>query len=130
MAAIVLYHMADYWLLENKSSYSSIECLHKKLISECSDFLLIRDIADASKHAELRSAAKIPRELSSSEQITRSPGLFESPFGEGLFSEAVIVFALMDDGGKEPIAPAIRSVKEMWENKIFSFAIYSNRKMC
>lgn len=92
-------------------------------------FLLIRDIADASKHAELQIAKNIPRELSSSEQITRSPGLFEAPFGEGVFSEAVIVFALMDDGGKKPIAPAIRSVKEMWENKIFSFAVNSSKKM-
>src|SRR5579871_1382923 len=68
LAAIVLYHMADYWFEENKSSYARLSDLHKILISECSDFLLIRDIADASKHAELKAQKEIPRELSSSEQ--------------------------------------------------------------
>jgi hypothetical protein len=119
LAAIVLYHMADYWFEENKSSYALLKDLHKILISECSDFLLIRDIADASKHAELRTAKDIPRELSSTDQITGSPGLFGAPLGEGLFAEAIIVFAVMDDGREKPIAPAIRSVQEMWEKKIF-----------
>jgi hypothetical protein len=118
IAAIVLYHVADYWFDENKKNYKKLGELHKYLIEECSDFLLIRDLADASKHAKLDVQKNIPRKLSSSDQVSRSPGLFDAPFGEGLFSEAVTVFAIMDDGDKKQVSPAIKSVQEMWE-KIF-----------
>jgi hypothetical protein len=118
LAAIVLYHMADYWYAENKSSYTDLSDLHKNLIRECPDFLLIRDIADASKHAELGTQKKIPRQLSSSEQVTSLPGLFEAPFGEGYFAEAITVFARMDNGEEKPITLAIDTVTKMWEHKI------------
>jgi hypothetical protein len=46
--------------------------------------------ADAAKPAPLELKSTPPRELSSSEQITRPPGLFETPFGTGAFKEALI----------------------------------------
>ncbi|MNS88587.1 hypothetical protein D3C72_1225670 [compost metagenome] len=118
IAAILLYHVADYWFDENNNNYNNLSELHKYLIHECPDFLLIRYLADVSKHATLNTQKNIPRKLSSSDQVSRSPGLFDAPFGVGSFSEAVTVFAIMDDGDKKKVSPAIKSVKEMW-TKIF-----------
>lgn len=116
LAAIVLYHMADYVALEGytgqdrKFMNERIDSVREELISRCPDFSLIRDIADATKHAQLAVSKKVPRELSSSTQVTSSPGLFHAPFGEGVFAEAAIVFAVLDNGTHKPLEPAIRSV--------------------
>ena len=124
LAAIVLYHMADYLALEGytvqdrKVRRERLDKLHEELISECPDFSLIGDIADASKHAQLSVPKKSVREVSSSKQIKSSPGLFQSPFGEGVFAEAAIVFAVLDNGAHKPLEPAIRSVIAMWEAKL------------
>lgn len=117
LAAIVLYHMADYLALDGytgqdrKVMDERLKSLREKLMVECPDFSLIRDIADATKHAQLSIPKKTaPRELSSSQQITSSPGLFHAPFGESVFAEAAIVFATLDNGTIKPLEPAVRSV--------------------
>lgn len=120
LAAIVLYHMSDYWALENETTVKSLKILNKELIEECPDFLLIRDVANASKHARLTSTPEPPRELSSSEQITRTPGIFGAPFNTAVFNEASIVMVTLDDGTSHPLAGAVRSVLFMWEKKLFS----------
>jgi hypothetical protein len=51
LAAIVLYHTADYWWLENKRTYTDLPSLHVALIQKCSEFRVIRDVGDASKLA-------------------------------------------------------------------------------
>lgn len=56
LAAIVFCHMADHAALEGyagKQIKRRLGKLHEELIDACSDFALIRDIADASKHARL-----------------------------------------------------------------------------
>ena len=103
LAAIVLYHMADYLAIEGYAGQDRnvmndrLENLRKELITKCPDFSLIRDVADATKHAQLSVQKKVPRKLSSARQITKSPGLFQAPSGEGVFSEAQIVFASLDN---------------------------------
>jgi len=124
IAAIVLYHMLDYWALEGyvgnerKIMDERVEKLRIELIGKCPDFLLIRDVADASKHAQLSVPKKMTRELSSSEQISRNPGIFGAPFGEGVFAEASIVIVTLDDGTSRPLAGAVQSVLSMWEDKL------------
>lgn len=110
LAAIVLYHMADYLALDGymgedrKEMDTRLNIVRGKLIAKCPDFSLIRDIADATKHAKLSAPKKAPpREVSSSQQLTRSPGIFQAPFGEGVFAEAVIVFATLNDGTVKPL---------------------------
>lgn len=121
LAALVLYHMADYLALEGytgqdrKVMNERLDRLREELIAKCPDFALIRDIADATKHAQLSIPKKTARELSSSKQIASSPGLFHAPFGEGVFAEAAIVFVTLDNGVCKPLEPAIRSVMAMWE---------------
>lgn len=124
LAAIVLYHMADYWALEGytgqdrKIMDERLDKLREELIASHPDFLLIRDIADASKHAQLSISKKIARELSSSRQLTSSTGLFHAPFGTGVFAEAAIVFAILNNGTHKPLEPSIRSIVAMWEEKL------------
>jgi len=116
LAAIVLYHMADYWRLENQATYTTLDSLRAALVAKCPDFRVIRDVADASKHAELIIPAKnISRTLSSSEQVTRPKGLFQAPFGTGVFYEASDVVFILDDGTRRPLEGAVRSVLQMWE---------------
>lgn len=111
LASIVLYHMADYCALDESSTVSD---LHVKLIARCPSFNLIRDVADASKHGRLRVQSKISRTLSDSQQLVASPGLFQVPFGCGVFAEAVEVYAVLDSGEEQRLEPAVRLVVAMW----------------
>src|SRR5580692_4893008 len=92
LAAIVLFHMADYWCWHLHNTDQKLWDTYKDLNTKCPDFAVIRDIANASKHYQLTRGT---RQLTSSEQITRPPGLFQAPFGDflppgegGSFSEA------------------------------------------
>jgi hypothetical protein len=111
LATIVLYHMFDYWYRDNAA-----ETLND-MISKCPDFAVIRDVADASKHSLLtKPSRKIRRQLSSSEQIARPPGLFEAPFGIGRFDEAThVIEVTLDDGTIRLLSDVIRSVFSMWK---------------
>ncbi|WP_086008780.1 hypothetical protein [Nitrospirillum viridazoti] len=122
LAALVLYHMADYWAAERyestvtkqdlaKKMRDELPNLRKELIKKCPDFQLIRDVADASKHAKLA----FPRILSSSDQITASQGIFAAPFGAGVFNSAAEITAELDDGTKKSLTEAVRSVLDMWD---------------
>ncbi len=129
LAAIVLNHMADYLALEGYVGHercemdSGVKAVREKLTARCPDFSLIRDIADATKHAKLSAPKKGPlRDLSSSQQITRSPDIFQAPFGEGVFAEAVIVFATLNDGTVKPLEPAIHSVMAALEEQLAGVA--------
>lgn len=117
LAAIVLYHMADYWQLENSAAFQKISSAHEHLISVCPEFLIIRDVADATKHCELGIAGKIDRVLKNADQVsaTMAPGLFEAPFGMGSFAEALQVVATLDDGRSVHIAPVVQAVLAMWK---------------
>ena len=118
LAAIVLYHMADYWQLENTAAFKTRNILCEHLIAKCQEFQIIRDVADASRHAQLDHSATPPRKLKSSDQITRPPSLFEAPFGEAVFNEATKVVVTLNDGTSRLLAPVARSVLSMWENEL------------
>lgn len=119
LAAIVLYHMADYWTEERHTGkHGELQKLHKELIGKCPGFQLIRDVADASKHAKLSEQKALPRSLSSSGQITASEGCFTAPFGTGVFAEAAEIIAELDDGTKRSLIESVRSVLSMWESML------------
>ncbi|MGN8160115.1 hypothetical protein ACS8Y6_04270 [Salinisphaera sp. RV14] len=124
LAAIVLYHMADYLALagykgeDRTVMRDRLDRLNAELITECPDFSLIKDIADASKHAQLSVPKNSVREVSSSAQIKSSPGIFQTSLGEGAFGEAAIVFVVLDNGTQKALAPAIRTVMAMWASKL------------
>lgn len=115
LAAISLYHMADYWANENNKK---IDLIISELSQENPDFLVIRDVANASKH-NILYFNKNDRIISSSKQITRPPGLFNAPFGEAVLgpSDVIIIF---DSKEEHLLEKYIRSVLEMWEKKLES----------
>lgn len=63
------------------------------------------------KHAVLTRKS---RTLSSSDQISATPGLFNAPFGWGVFAEAAQVTVVMDDGTSVVLQDAIEDVVAMW----------------
>jgi hypothetical protein len=125
LAAITLYHMADHAALDEYSGNNRkvmvqrLENLRNDLVSTCPDFALIRDIADASKHAILSAAKKAPRQISTAKQITRPQGIFGAPFGEAVFGEASIVMVRLDSGQRRPLSDIVNSVLTMWERRLF-----------
>ena len=80
---------------------------------ECSDFALIRDIADAHKHVELDRTSK---------QVTKSDqtkpgniGWGEGGFGEGKFGGAKQLVVVLDNGSKRALSAILKNVMDMWE---------------
>ena len=116
LASIVLYHMADYWdqFSSPNPTDKTLKLLCTQLISKYPSFKLIRDVADASKHARLRTQTEIQRTISTTDQISRQPGLLEAPFGTGVFAEASVIVVTHDDGTVSELKPAIENVLAMW----------------
>ena len=124
LAAIVLYHMADHFALdgfasrERKLMDREIEAARESVRSKSPEFALIRDVADASKHAKLALSRNAPRQLSTSEQVSATPGLFQAPFGVGVFAEASQVLVTLDDGTVLPLLPAVCAVMAAWKTLV------------
>jgi len=123
LAAIVLYHMADYWDFEvnhgeNVKDNDSLKRLYIQFSQQCPDFLVIRDVADASKHRRLRQQMDVPRKLTSAAQVKRITGTFNAPFNTACFNKASVVEYELDDGTKRPLLGAVRSVLWMWEDLV------------
>jgi hypothetical protein len=57
--------------------------------------------------------------LSTAEQITSSPGIFNATFGSGAFAESVEIVIDLSDGRVEPLTLAIRETLAMWEAELF-----------
>ncbi len=116
LAALVLNHMIDHLAQENElaadrnTMNDRLKAKRAEILSTCPEFQFIWDIADSIKHAKLTT--KNPREVSSSSQLTGSLGIFQAPFGEGLFAEAVEIYALDKNGLEKPLLPAITVVFE------------------
>ena len=112
--------MADYLneAINQTPDNDTLSKLHKTLINDCASFQIIRDVADAAKHAQLRKQKTIPRTISTSGQISRPPGIFDAPFGSGVFAEASIIVVAHDDGRVSELNPAIEVVLEMWQKTI------------
>jgi len=118
LAAIVLYHVADYWFEDNRDVYADVAAVHLEVIGLCPEFQTIRDVADATKHAELRPQTKIPRTLSASKQAYLSEGLFTAPFGHGVFAEALEIVVELDDRSQRSLAIAVNAVLDFWQGRV------------
>lgn len=116
LAVLVLNHMVDHLAQENeaaedrKTMNKRVKAKRREILNKCHEFQFIWDIADSIKHAKL--TARNSREVSTSAQLTGSPGLFQAPFGEGVFFEAVKLFAVLENGEEKLLLPAITIVFE------------------
>lgn len=111
LAAIVLFHVFDYWRHENA------EVKLKDYYQFCPDLEIIRSVANASKHCVLTNE---PYLLQKSDQITQKsfPGLFQSNFGRATFGEASEVKVTLDDGTVQGLKPIVKAVLAMWSERI------------
>ncbi len=122
LSALVLNHMADHIAQENeiatdrKTMNDRVKSTRNEILKVCPEFQFIWDVADATKHAKL--ATSNDREVSSSSQLSGPPGLLQATFGEGNFAEAVVIFAVLEDGSKKPLLPVVKSVYETLRSKI------------
>lgn len=127
LAAIVLCHMIDHWALKDNISRNRQEMdrlvreTKKELCQKIQDYSLIIDVADASKHAQLAIPKNGSRHLYQSNNVTRTAGLFDAPFGGGYFAEACTVYAILEDGTEKELGPSFQAIMSEWE-KIFSYA--------
>ncbi|RBH87345.1 hypothetical protein BRL93_19410 [Xanthomonas oryzae pv. oryzae] len=116
--------MADHFALDGftgndrKLMDQKIEAARAAVQAKAPQFVLIRDVADASKHAKLASSKKAARQLTSTEQVSATPGLFQAPFGYGVFAEAAQVLVTLDDGTTLPLPPAVRAVLAAWKSMV------------
>lgn len=125
LAALVLHQMADHYALDGKNqltteeSKSLLKPVLEQLVADYPDYQLIHDVADATKHAKL-SVKKGPsnRQITSSKDVSVAPGLFEAPFGQGRFSEAIEIYITKIDDTEEPLMPLIIDVFELWRKKL------------
>jgi hypothetical protein len=113
LAAILLNQMADYWAVEAQVKPNEVR---RQLAAQCPEIFLIWDIADASKHARLTQG--LPRAVTQPSQVMRPPGLFEAPFGTGVFGEAAIVFVKPHEGPERELEPVVRVVLALWEERL------------
>ena len=127
LAAIVLYHQTDHHALidcieqNRKNMQNNIEAMRSTIISACDEFTIIRDVADATKHAQLSTASGTPRKISSYSQVDVTSGLFQAPFGHGCFVEACEIFVTLDTGYITPLLPAVRAVLNYWMSVISDY---------
>jgi hypothetical protein len=120
--------MADYvWTSYHQDAPSKVfraettrkYCEH--LTEHCSDFALLRDVAEAHKHMRLDRPASPARRIrsSSSSRTENIPGDALGSGGLGSFvlgGEAVVID--LDDGTQRIFGEVLRNVIEMWEDLI------------
>lgn len=122
LAAIVLEHMNDYVNLVNGiKGGESIGSVRKNLFEICPDAKHIYDAANASKHAKISRGVM----SSTADQMKKAnhPGIFQAPFGFGVFAEANYVHIWFDEPNHEGVkarnmVEAVQSVLGYWETSI------------
>lgn len=112
LTAIVLNQMADYWALDEGIASAKVR---DRLRTECPPFAVIADVADAAKHARL---TRVSRQLTDADQISSPAGLFQAPFGTGVFNEAWVAVATLDNGDKHALDDVVLRVAAMWQEKL------------
>jgi hypothetical protein len=113
LAAILLNQMADYWAVEAQVKPNEVP---RQLAAQCPEIFLIWDIADASKHARITRG--LPRTVTQPGQVMRPRGLFEAPFGMGVFAEAATVFVKPHEGPEHELELVVRVVLALWEERL------------
>lgn len=121
LATIILNHMVDHLAqdgqlaTDRRTMDDRVRAKRKEILGDCPEFQLVWDVADATKHAKLSAKH---RSVSSSDQFASSPGIFNAPFGQGVFAEAAIVFVTLENGVETPLMPALMAVFEKLKSKI------------
>jgi len=123
LAALVLNHMADHVAQEGQpiadrsTMNNRVKAVNDKIRGACPEAEIIKDIADVAKHAKL-SFSKNQRSVSELNNISGTPGLFNAPFGEGGFLEAVEIYVTLSTGSSKPLLPLVNAAYEAWNSYV------------
>jgi hypothetical protein len=119
LAAIVLEHMTDYWVVEKSLKLNAVR---EMVLHECAEAKIIRDVADASKHCSLDRRDALTKRA---EQVVRHPGsvLGGFPLNSGPLNAApaILVVQEFDDGSRQfGFNPVMSAVLSYWQRKCAS----------
>ena len=119
-----LYHLHEWLFRQYETTPAKIyECasssdFRKHLIDhECSDFALLRDLADANKHFLLgRQSAQITtaNQMKTRSTVWREGSWAKSAWAEGSWGKLKTIVRL-DDGKSRIISDVAKNVYEMWD---------------
>ena len=118
LAAIVLEHMIDYYDMEYSDSHATSSDrdrknkIRRKIEEQCPSYSIVRSVADATKH---KSLSRTDKNIKDVKQITCPPGLFQAPFSQGYFAEAIEVCIVSDSGKMASIEKPITELLKFWE---------------
>ncbi len=111
LAAIVLNQLADYWAADTGQTDKAVRL---QLVAQCPVFQLVWDVADASKHCELRSSA---RTIQHADQVHGGLGGINShALNTAPLNGAPPVEVRMNDGTFAYLVPAANQVAALWQS--------------
>lgn len=125
LALVATHHMVDYWFVEEyqgpvcrKAMAEGMKSVRAGLVSEHPDLEVLADAADAAKHGRLGAIKARSRHLDGVDQLRVTPSLFNAPFGQGVFAEAVDIYFDSADGRRVGVRGLIKSALEFWRCKL------------
>lgn len=125
LSLIVTSHMVDYWVmgsyaggLSRKEMGEAVSHGRLALIGLHPDLQLLTDAADAAKHGRLASLQNRTRQISGADQLQATPGIFNAPFGQGVFAEAVEIYFDSPDGRRVNMRGLLTQALAFWRGQL------------
>ncbi|ENE2730152.1 TPA: hypothetical protein ACKP89_002569 [Stenotrophomonas maltophilia] len=82
------------------------------------DLQLLTDAADAAKHGRLASIQSRVRQIDRADQLKVTPSLFNAPFGQGVFAEAVEIYFESPDGRHVSMRGLLTQALDFWRGQL------------
>ncbi|WP_157768413.1 hypothetical protein [Xanthomonas citri] len=82
------------------------------------DLQLLADVADAAKHGRLASIQSRVRQIDRADQLKVTPGMFNAPFGQGVFAEAVEIYFDSPDGRHVSLRGLLTQALAFWRGQL------------
>ncbi|WP_329847214.1 hypothetical protein [Stenotrophomonas sepilia] len=125
LSLIVTSHMVDYWVMDNYAGSQSRKAMgdavsHGRLALTGlhPDLQLLADAADAAKHGRLASLQNRTRQISGADQLQSTPGIFNAPFGQGVFAEAMEIYFDSPEGRRVSIRRLLTQTLDFWRGQL------------
>jgi len=117
--------MVDYWVMGSYTGGSSRKDMteavsqgREALSALHPDLQLLTDAADAAKHGRLASIQTRARQIDGADQLKATPGLFNAPFGQGVFAEAVDIYFESPDGRHVSLRGLLTQALAFWRGQL------------
>lgn len=125
LSLIVTSHMVDYWVMgsyaggsSRKSMTDAVSQSRDALTVLYPDMQLLADVADAAKHGRLASIQSRVRQIDRADHLKVTPGMFNAPFGQGVFAEAVEIYFDSPDGRHVSLRGLLTQALAFWRGQL------------